>query len=52
MFFSSVFDNAFMPSSSDAVQFCDRSDSLSAFQSLYRAMLTDFDSNSVLLIIE
>ena len=33
MFFSSVFDDAFMSSSSDAVQFCDRSDFLSAFQS-------------------
>ena len=31
MFFSSVFNDAFMFSSSDAVQFCDKSDSLLAF---------------------
>ncbi len=31
MFSSSVFDNAFVSSSSDAVQFCDKSDSLLAF---------------------
>ncbi len=31
MFFSLIFNDAFMFSSSDAVQFCDRSDSLSAF---------------------
>jgi len=31
IFFSSVSDNAFMSSSSDAVQFCDRSDSLLTF---------------------
>ncbi len=31
MFFSSVFNDAFMSSSSDVVQFCDRSDSFSAF---------------------
>ncbi len=31
MFSSSVFDDAFVSSSSDAVQFCDRSDSLLAF---------------------
>ncbi len=30
VFFSSIFDDAFVSSSSDAVQFCDRSDSLSA----------------------
>jgi len=34
MFSSSVFNDAFVPSSSDAVQFCNRSDFLSAFQSL------------------
>ncbi len=33
MFFSSVFNDAFMSSSSDAVQFYDRSDSFLAFQS-------------------
>ncbi len=33
MFFSFVFNDAFMFSSSDAVQFCDRSDSLLAFWS-------------------
>jgi len=31
MFFSFIFDDAFVSSSSDAVQFCDRSDSFSAF---------------------
>ncbi len=31
MFSSSVFDDAFVSSSSDAVQFCDRSDSLLTF---------------------
>jgi len=34
MFSSSVFDDAFVSSSSDAVQFCGESDSLSAFRSL------------------
>jgi len=33
-FFSSVFNDTFMSSSSDAVQFCDRSDSFLAFWSL------------------
>ncbi len=34
MFSSSVFDDAFMSSSSETVQFCGRSDSLLAFRSL------------------
>ncbi len=34
MFFSSVFNDTFVSSSSEAVQFCDRSDSLLAFWSL------------------
>ncbi len=33
VFFSSIFNNAFISSSSDAVQFCDRSDSLLEFWS-------------------
>ena len=33
MFFSSVFNDAFMSSSSDAVQFCDRNDFFLVFQS-------------------
>ena len=49
MFSSSVFNNTFMSSSFDAVRFCDRSDSLLAFWSFLRAMLTD--SDSVLLVI-
>ncbi len=32
MFSSSIFNDTFVSSSSDAVQFCDSSDSFSAFQ--------------------